>query len=77
MKHIVPVCRECLLADSCVYRLWLFSLTAMRNPRAALICMKPKVRSTFVGSVVSLLTGVEKKTWLISHFRNRADRRPS
>ena len=61
MKHTVPVCRGHLLADSCVQRLWLFSLTAMRKPRTALICMKPKVHCTFLGSVVSLLTGVEKK----------------
>ena len=71
------VCGGCLLDDSCVQRLWLFSLTATRNPRTALICKTPKVRCTFLGSVVSLLTGVEKKVWLISHCRNRADRRPS
>ena len=32
---------------------------------------------TFIGSVVSLLTGIEKKAWLISHFRDRADQRLS
>ena len=31
------------------------------NPRTDLIGMKPNVRCTFVGSVVSLLTGVERK----------------
>ena len=40
------------------------------NPRTALICMKPKVCCIFLGSVVSLLTGVEKKAWLISHCRD-------
>ena len=40
-------------------------------------CMKPKAHCTFLGSVVSLLTGVEKKAWLISHCRDRANRRPS
>ena len=71
----VPVCGKRLLADSCVEHLWLFTLTATHNPRAAL--MKPKVRCTFVGSVVSLIIGIEKKAWLISHFHDQADRRPS
>ena len=75
MKHTVPVCGECLLADSCAS--WLFSLTVTHNPRTALICMKPKVRCTFIGSVVSLLTGIKNKVWLISHRRDWANRRPS
>ena len=39
--------------------------------------MKPKGRYTIVGRVVSLLSGAEKKTWRISHFRDPADRQPS
>ena len=37
--------------------------------------MKPKVYFTFIG--VSLLTGVEKKIWQVSHSRYRANRQPS
>ena len=54
------------LADRCVQRLRLFPLTVMHNPRAALICMKPKVCCTFVGSVL------KKKIRLISHFHDLA-----
>ena len=60
-----------------MYRLWLFSLTARCSPGTVLIGMKPEVHCTSVASVVSLFIGVGKKTWLISHFRDRVDRQPS
>ena len=66
-----------LLVDSSVQCLTLSSLTARCNSRTALIYMKTKGRCTFVASVASLLSGAEKKTWRISHFRDRADRQPS
>ena len=37
--------------------------------------MKHEVRCTSVASVVSLFVGVEKKTWPVSHFCDRLDRR--
>ena len=68
MKHTVSVCGEYFL--SCL-------LSLMRsNPRAALICMKPKFRCTFIGRIVFILTGIEMKTWLLSHFHDRTDQRP-
>ena len=38
--------------------------------------MQPKGRCTSVSSPVSLLIGVEKKTWLIGRFLDRGDRQP-
>ena len=45
---------ECLFVACCVYRLWLFSLTARCSLGTVLTGMKPEVRYTSVASVVSL-----------------------
>ena len=39
--------------------------------------MKPEVHCTSVASVVFVFIGVGKKTWPISHLRDRVDRQPS
>ena len=49
---------------------------AMHSLRSVYIFIKPKGRCTSVVSTVHLLIGVEKKTWLISHFLDRRDRQP-
>ena len=61
-----------------VYSVFGFSRwrTAKRNPRTALIYTKPRGRCTFVASIVSLLSGAEKKLWRISHFCDQADLQP-
>ena len=66
---------KCLFVACCVYRLWLFSLTARCSLGTVLTGMKPEVRYTSVASVVSLFVGVEKKMWPISHICDRVDRR--
>ena len=71
----------CLLSiddlHGCLYRLWLFSLTARCSLGTVLIGLKPQVRCTAVASVVSVFIGVEKETWPISHFCDRVDRHAS
>ena len=77
MKHTAAVFAERLFVACRVYHFWLFSLTVRCSLGTVLIGMKPEVRCTSVASVVSLFIGVEKKTWPISHFRNRVDRQPT
>ena len=62
MEHLFVVC--------CVYRLWLFSLTASCSLGTVLIGMKPEVYCTSVASVVSLFIGAQKKrvTFVIKTF---------
>ena len=46
---------------------------ASHSSRSVYVFMKPKRHCTSVVSAVTLLIGVEKKTWLKSHFLDRRD----
>ena len=73
MKHTEPPLHGAPIIACCVYRFWLFSLTVRRSYGTVLIGIKLEVRCTSVASLVSLFIGVEKKTWPVSHFRDRVD----
>ena len=77
MKHTEPPFRGAPIVACCVYRFWLFSLTVRRSYGTVLIGIKLEVRCTSVASLVSLFIGIEKKTWPVSHFRDRVDRQPT
>ena len=71
----IPVCGERLLVDSSVFG---FSIdNEGYTPELLWYIWSLKVAAPSVGSIVSLFTGIEKKTWRISHFRNRDNRQPS
>ena len=62
----------CVMCTVFGFARWL----ARHSSRFLLIFMKPKRRCTSVASTVSLLIGIEKKTWLIGCFLDRGDRQP-
>ena len=74
MKHTAAAFRGALIC-CLLYVLFLAFLvvTARCSLGTVLTGMKPEVRCTTVASVVSLFVGVEKKTWPISHFRDRVN----
>ena len=55
----------------CVYRFWFHSLRLVtQRSRSVYIFMKAKRRCTSIVSAITVLIGVEKKTWLISLSRS-------
>ena len=65
VKHTTAAFHRTLVC--CGYHLWLFLLTRC-SLGTVFIRMKPEIRCTSVSSLVSLLIGVEKKTWPIVTF---------